>query len=262
MGKRKAFTLIELLVVIAIIALLMSILMPALSRVKGQAKKVACQGILKQWGLFWKMYCDDNDGYWLSGAGGGSGRWWFEPMLETYNIGVDLRVCPTATKALGSGVHQGIGYWAYQAWQTGDWIGSYGPNGWMCNPPAGQTSVWGRSPASDHWRTPNVPGASDIPLFTDGWWVDFWPRHTDQPATIPGGPPDSPNNSEMIRVCVDRHNAALNGLFCDFSVRPIGLKELWTLKWNKSYNTRGAWTKAGGADGADWPQWMRRYKDY
>jgi prepilin-type N-terminal cleavage/methylation domain-containing protein len=265
MGKRKAFTLIELLVVIAIIALLMSILMPALSRVKNQARKVACQAILKQWGLYWKMYCDDNNGYWLSGAGGGSGRWWFEPMLSMFKIGVDMRCCPTATKALGSGVHQGIGYWAFQAWQTGDWVGSYGPNGWMCNPPASIAptgSVWGRSPASDHWRTPNVPKAAEIPLFTDGWWVDYWPRHTDAPPTIPGGPPDQPNNNEMNRVCVDRHNAALNGLFCDFSVRPIGMKELWTLKWNKSYNTRGVWTKAGGADGADWPQWMRRYKDY
>jgi len=72
MGKRRGFTLIELLVVIAIIALLMSILMPALSRVKNQARKVACQGILKQWGLYWKMYCDDNNGYWLSGNGGGA----------------------------------------------------------------------------------------------------------------------------------------------------------------------------------------------
>jgi prepilin-type N-terminal cleavage/methylation domain-containing protein len=47
---RKGFTLIELLVVIAIIALLMAILMPTMQRTRKQARVVACQSNLKQWG--------------------------------------------------------------------------------------------------------------------------------------------------------------------------------------------------------------------
>ncbi len=62
MHKRKGFTLIELLVVIAIIALLMAILMPALQRVKRQARTIVCRKNLSQYGLASRMYLDDFDG--------------------------------------------------------------------------------------------------------------------------------------------------------------------------------------------------------
>ena len=60
--KRKGFTLIELLVVIAIIALLMSILMPALSRVREQARKRSCGSRIRQQLLALTMYANDNNG--------------------------------------------------------------------------------------------------------------------------------------------------------------------------------------------------------
>lgn len=97
MGKRGGFTLIELLVVISIIALLLSVLMPALSKVKMQAKAVICLSNQRQWALTFSMYTQENndrfmDGsvpedspyWWEEGGGGGMGSWWFLVLKPYY----------------------------------------------------------------------------------------------------------------------------------------------------------------------------------
>ena len=54
---------------------------------------------------------------------------------------------------------------------------------------------------------------------------------------------------EMMHFAIDRHQGKVNSLFLDFSVRTIGLKELWKLKWSKNYNTSILLPNA-------WPDWM------
>jgi prepilin-type N-terminal cleavage/methylation domain-containing protein len=251
MRQRRGFTLIELLVVISIIALLMAILLPSLQRVRRQAKAVICQAHLKEWGPIWSMYCGDNNGYFPKRI-----SVWHDVVRPYYS---DTRICfcTMATQLYSQG-----GRWGYGAWELGTASGSFGLNQWVLDPP--KTSTEGRRAPENMWRSPNVPNANNIPLFLDcaTIGVTCWPE--DRPPDYDGQfwPYTGNNYDEMRRICLNRHDGHINSLFLDYSVRKVGLKELWTLKWHRNYKTGGLWTKAGGAKPDDWPRWMRTFKDY
>jgi prepilin-type N-terminal cleavage/methylation domain-containing protein len=83
MLRKRGFTLIELLVVIAIIALLLSILTPALNTVKERATRTICKSNLHQWGLTMQAYSAANDNKLLETLGYGNGRYPCEIFLES-----------------------------------------------------------------------------------------------------------------------------------------------------------------------------------
>lgn len=134
--------------------------------------------------------------------------------------------------------------------------GSYGFNEWLYN----------RSPnsnnAGNYWKHVNVRPAQNIPVFVDCFWYDVWAFPVDEPPRYDGATENLAGSNEMRRVCLNRHSGAINGAFLDWSIRRIDLKELWTLKWHRNFDTNGPWTKAGGVVPEDWPQWMRGLRDY
>ena len=268
MNIRTAFTLIELLVVIAIIALLMGILMPALNRVKKQAKAVACQSRLREWGLIFKFYTDDYDAHFNPGwANNSETDLWMNSFRPYYKDNWDLLLCPTAVVPAKDDSDLGT-YKA--AWRDTDlpgggeyrYVFSYSINSWTNDMHNDRDST---RPVEWFWKTiTDIRGANQVPLFGDSTWHDAWPQEDDVPVSRPDdfgiGSPGTTN--EMDHFCIDRHDGTTNFLFADLSTRPVGLKGLWTLKWHREFNTAGPWTKAGGVQPNAWPEWMRDYKDY
>jgi prepilin-type N-terminal cleavage/methylation domain-containing protein len=232
MNKKKGFTLVELLVVIAIIAMLMGIMLPIFARARRQAQAVICQSNLRQWSYILEIYTNGNNGHFFGGFGEGWWNDWIEILRPTYVKRGGVTCCPTATQPVDKG-----GRGIFAAWKDpeGDY-GSYGLNTWVCDIKQGAHSSFDEE---RYWRSIDVgSGAGNIPILLDSITIAAWPDNTSVPPNYSGECPPGLDpekapltlTEQMKPFCINRHSHEMtNCLFMDWSVRSVGLKELWKL---------------------------------
>ncbi len=248
---RRAFSLVELLVVIGIVAVLLGILLPALSIARRAARDATCLANLHTWAVAFQGYTSANGGRSIVDDETGVTRLrWYE-RLQPY-VGDVTRplLCPMATEpgnAIGSATtawgpdrtyNVGNPVWAVR----GTFVGSYGFNGWLYQPPPG--SVLPPELAGKFVTLPDRSPA-DVPTIADCVMADgCFPRASD---TIPpnlttpfgragSGPP--PATGFMRLFCIDRHRRRVNVAMLDGHAEAVPLPRLWELRWHVGFAGR------------------------
>jgi hypothetical protein len=260
MKSHSAFTKKDLAVVLACSIFLAANIAAVGEGGRKHAKRIVCLSNLHKWGQIFQAYTADNDGFFnrreMSSIQGFSRMWPY--VYKSYYNDKTMRFCPTAddpTIATGP-----FGTWNYDfGWYhptldpsllmpgereydyrtnhvtEGYFTGSYGMNRYVENMQGGAV---GTDPA--YWRRVDIKSASQVPILMDGIYLYYYSST---------GPPPAYNGdfsgSDMQKICIDRHDGFINVVFMDWSARKVGLKEIWTLKHSRTYDTCNQWTICG-----------------
>ena len=265
MKKRRGLTRVEIIVIVIIIIALFKIFPPMLEKFRPIPRfYVKCENNLKQLGLMYNLYCQDNNGSFISGIAGETDRDdWLVSLKPYYKVETKLLICPLAKVQRPDSNEYGGPNNLYQVSIKKDdsqkisMESSYGINCWVYNPPSDSNLFSSRS-SEDFWRTNDISNVSKVPLFADSMWVGGYPK----PNGKAGEPPSENGqwdgvDAEMKHFCIDRHSGAINMVFMDGHIEEVGLKRLWKLKWHKNFDTSGPWSKLD----APWLEWMKEMKD-
>ena len=263
-GSMRGFTLVELLVVIGIIAILISILMPSLQKARKSALAVQCMSNLRQWGVYYAIYTNEHKGRlepmdWSHSI---DPSYWPKSMHRYFSGSPKILLCPVASDVKDPSepvFYRGNTYHAWQglfSWPEA-YISSYGRNGWASS--SNDFGWWhGLKVEDTAWQKLTAKGAADAPLIVEAAWFHLTPLPSDIPPPVEHMVDFLPSPSQMAYMVLNRHSGAINVLFLDSSVRRVPLKELWTLKWHRSWDTNGPWSTHNGNQPA-WPDWMRKF---
>lgn len=173
-SRRRGFTLIELLVVIAIIALLAAILFPVFARARENARKSTCQSNLKQIGLGFAQYVQDQDGlYPTENYGTDQGEIGWAQMVQPYLKSIQVYQCPSESQPQNPYIEDISAGYQYVWYNYTDYF--YNENFVRSAEPYG-TEAWNGKPLRDA----QLAGAAKTVLLGDSFndWqgaLDFQP---------------------------------------------------------------------------------------
>ncbi|MEM9346706.1 MAG: prepilin-type N-terminal cleavage/methylation domain-containing protein [Planctomycetota bacterium] len=249
MNKRlnRAFTLTELLVVVSIIALLIAILLPALSSARKSAYDLSCKSSIRQWTIAWFAYATDHDeqpvqSWHHTDEIQPTGEHWYIYIRDYMNNGETLVLaCPTAGEPLstssnsrGTASRNWFPSAADHFGATEDHIGGYGYNNWWS-----ESNNTRNKP--QHIKTiSDAAEPTDIPVFFDCTWADVgWVLEAD-PIPPPGDredPEASGVGGWIKRVSMNRHGGdTVNLSMADGSTVSSAVDDLLGFAWHNDWD--------------------------